>query len=169
MSASQKPATAKAEKAETDVSPAGDLEQLVEKPPGHIVVAGVDCVVNRVKTRELTLLARVVTRGMGKSLEEIDLDELGTEQIAALLVMSIPESGEAITDLIAALIEPEEKVTDDGVRKVFQKELSNPDIDVTLEVLQIVIEQEREVFPMLLGKFRVLFKVAAALFRKTGL
>lgn len=146
---------------------AKDLESLIPQLPESVTVAGVPCVVNRVRTRELMLLARVLTRGIGANMDMVDFDaENADSQMMGLLIVAIPEAGEEVVDLIRALVRPAEKLTDDALRKAFQAEMANPDVDTTMDVLGVLVRQEKETFPLLVGKARTLFAAASGLWRK---
>lgn len=144
-----------------------DFESLQPPTPEQITVAGVPCVVNRVRLRELMLLARVVTRGVGENMTMVNWDSPDVDQqLQGLLIVAIPESGEEMLDLIRVLIQPAEKITDDEVRKAFAAEMANPDVPVTLDALTVMLRQEKDTIPMLVGKFRVLLKAAMVLWRR---
>jgi hypothetical protein len=147
---------------------AKDLESLLPQLPDRVEVAGVPCVVNRIRTRELMLLARVLTRGVGSNLQMVDFDSDDVEsQIMGLLIVAIPEAGDEILDLIRALVRPEEKLSDKDPRSAtFRAAMANPEMDTTLDVLAVLVRQEKETFPLLVGKVKVLFAAASALWRK---
>jgi hypothetical protein len=147
---------------------AHDLETLIPALPSEVTVAGVLCTVNRVRTRELMLLARVLTRGIGENMKMVDFeDDAAESQILGLLVVAIPEAGDEVLDLIQALVKPAEKLPDSDPRaRAFREEMANPDVATTLDVLGVLVRQEKDTFPLLLGKFRVLFDAASALWRK---
>jgi hypothetical protein len=147
---------------------AEDLESLLPQLPDRVEVAGVPCVVNRIRTRELMLLARVLTRGVGANLRMVDFDSDDVDsQIMGLLIVAIPEAGDEILDLIRALVRPEEKLPDKDPRAAtFHAEMANPDMDTTLDVLAVLVRQEKETFPLLVGKVKVLFAAASAVWRK---
>lgn len=153
---------------ESPGDPAADLQSLIPQLPGTVTVAGVECTVNRVRTRELMLLARVLTRGIGENLQMVDFESDDAEaQIMGLLVVAIPEAGEEVVDLIRVLVRPLEKLPDQDPRAAgFHEEMQNPDVDTTLDTLAVLVRQEMETFPLLLGKFRVLFDMASAVWRK---
>jgi hypothetical protein len=144
-----------------------DLADLVPALPDNVTVAGVLCRVNRVKMRELMLLARVVTRGIGENISMVDFsgDDVDS-QIMGLLVVAIPEAGDEVLDLLRVLISPVEPIEDDDVRKAFAAEMANPDGMVALEALAVMVKQEAETFGLLAGKFRVLLTAATALWRR---
>lgn len=161
------PDTPPAVQLDTSADKTADLAALVPDPPGEMVVAGVPCVVNRVKTRELMLLARVVTRGIGENIQMVDMDNPESpEQILGLLVVALPEAGDEVLDLLRVLIQPAERITEEGTRRAFAAEMANPDVTTTLDALAIMVEQEKETFPLLVGKFRMLFRAASALWKR---
>jgi hypothetical protein len=131
-----------------------------------IDIAGIRCRVRRVRLRELMLLARVITAGVGSNLADIDLGE-GEEfqsRMMALLVMAVPEAGDELVDLFRALIEPADKLTDAQTREL-QRELANPDPTEALGVVEILARQEKDTFPLLMGKARQVFGAVSALYR----
>jgi hypothetical protein len=150
--------------------PVKDLERLVPQLPESVTVAGVLCSVNRVRTRELMLLARVLTRGIGENMKMVEFDGDAGDveaQILGLLVIAIPEAGDEILDLLRAIVRPAETLSDDDPRAAaFHAAMRNPEVDTMLDTLGVLVRQERETFPLLVGKFRVLFDAAAALWRK---
>lgn len=144
-----------------------DFESLLPAVPEQITVAGVPCVVNRVKLRELMLLARVVTRGIGENMTMVDVEADDVDQqLMGLLVVAIPESGDEMLDLIRVLIRPAEKIADEEQRNAFAAEMVNPDVALTLDALAIMLRQEKDTIPMLVGKFRDLFRGAMALWKR---
>lgn len=147
--------------------PEKDLASLIPQLPDTVTVAGVECRVNRVRMRELMLLARVVTRGIG---ENIGMVEFGGDdvdsQIMGLLVVAIPEAWEEMLDLLRVLISPVEPIQDDDVRKAFAAEMANPDAGVALDAMAVMVKQEVDTFAMLAGKFRVLLSAATAVWRR---
>lgn len=165
----QPPQQLEAPAPDTGPDKTADLQSVIPEPPGELVVAGVPCTVNRVRTRELMLLARVVTRGIGENMSMVDLekfDEGGAEQLLGLLVVALPEAGDEVLDLLRVLIQPREPITENGVRKGFAAEMENPDVSLTLDALAIMVSQERETFPLLVGKFRMLFRAASVLWTR---
>lgn len=139
-----------------------------------VTVAGVECRVKRIKLRELMLLARVLTAGVGTNLADIKLNEDGAEeQLIALLVMAIPEAGVEVCDLLRAVVEPQfEPPADEKAEKEQQRaraavnaEMRNPDPEVALDILGIVASQEKDSIPLLLGKARTVFGQVTALYR----
>lgn len=132
-----------------------------------VPVAGVECKVKRLKMRELMQAVNVVTTGAGSSMQHIDLSGAGAAEFGALLLMAIPAAGDEFTDLLGALLEPVEKLSEKDSRWVeFQAELRNPDPEVGLEVARILLEQEADTIDSLLGKGKMLFSAAQTLFRK---
>lgn len=161
------PDTPPADQPDTSADKQADLEALIPEPPGELVVAGVPCVVNRVRTRELMLLARVLTRGIGENMSMVDMEGPDADtQMLGLLIVAIPESGDEVLDLLRVLIQPREPITEKGTRTRFAEEMANPDPDTTLDALAIMVRQEKETFPLLVGKFRMLFRAASALWAK---
>lgn len=134
---------------------------------GPVTIAGVPCMVRRVRTRELMLLVRVLTAGFGPGLSAIDFKGSESDwgpQLAGLMVMAIPEAHDEFLDLLRALVEPENTL-DDEARTAFDAEIRNPDIDTSMDVIATIAAQERDTFPALLGKAKLLVGQVTALYR----
>ncbi len=155
----KKKAAAAEQKTVTDNS---DL-QVIDPKEREITVGGVQCHVRRIKTRELMLAVRVVTSGGSYALQKTDFKDRG--QIAALLLMAIPEAHEEFLDLLRALITP---VADDfgptheGYVS-FTEAMENPPIEVSLELVEVLVEQESGTFQALWGKVENLLAMTSAL------
>jgi hypothetical protein len=76
----------------------------------------------------------------------------------------VPEAGDELVDLFRALIEPADKLTDAQTREL-QRELANPDPTEALGVVEILARQEKDTFPLLMGKARQVFGAVSALYR----
>jgi hypothetical protein len=148
-----------------------DLE-VIAPPEGTVDVAGVTCTVRRIRTRELMMLARVLTAGLGDHLDLLSLgsegedDDSWQERGTALLLMAIPDAHEEVLELLRVLVVPRQKIVDEEVRNLFAKEMANPDPGVVMEVFAVLVAQEKDTFPALLGKARQVFGMVTALFAK---
>lgn len=150
--------TSPAENADTDLRVINPVEQTV-------TVAGISCRVRRIRMRELLLAARVLTSGVGPNLQTIDWDDDNVDQyVLGLLLMAIPEAYQEVLDLLRALVEPAEGLTD-AQRNAFQQEMRNPDTGLGMDVIGIMLAQERETWPVLMGKARQVVGMVSALYR----
>jgi uncharacterized protein DUF6631 len=137
-----------------------DLQDLVPTE-GTVTIAGVECTVRRIKLRELMLAARVLTAGMRDGLAAVEFEEMDGQAWIALLVAAIPEAHEELIDLIDAIVQPPDQVDADDLQRL-RTELQNPEPETLLDLLPVVVEQERETFLALLGKFQTVLKLVSA-------
>jgi hypothetical protein len=117
-----------------------------------VAVGSTKCRVKRVRTRELFMLARILTNGAGRSIQHIDFkgDE-AREQVIAALVMAVPEAPDEVLDLVKALLHPADPISKEEMAGL-QAELDNPDPDVIIDVIEVVADQERDTIGLLVGK-----------------
>jgi hypothetical protein len=118
---------------------------------GQIVVAGVTCTVRRIKLRELLYAIRVLTNGMRGGLAEVEFDQLDQSAWIGLMMSAIPNAVDEFVDLMNILIRPPDGVAKADLERV-QAELENPDPDLLLDLVPIVVAQEQQTFELLLGK-----------------
>jgi hypothetical protein len=143
-----------------------DLD-VIAPAEGVVTIVGVPCRVKRVKLLELMLLARIVTAGAGQNLGQFDWsgdEEELQGKVIAVLVMAIPEAGAETVDLLRALVQPHPDATEADKKKV-AAELGNPDPAVALDVIGVLAAQEKDTWPLLWGKARVVLSNITALYR----
>lgn len=117
-----------------------------ESPEGPVLVR-----VNRLRTRELLLLLRAVSAGVGPAMSELDFSEDTEENVGmlvGLLISGMGDAGPQLLDFMAAVVRPVGQDDRDRVRK----EMVNPDIDDTLVIVEAIVTQEMPDFERLLGK-----------------
>jgi hypothetical protein len=125
-------------------------------------IAGVPCRVRRVRTRELLLFIRVVTAGGSYSMAKVDFKD--RTQIAALLLMAVPEAHAEFLELLRVLVEPVEHLEPTDERYLaFTEQMENPEVEVTMDVIEAVVAQEQGTFEALWGKAQTLLKMRTAL------
>ncbi|MFE2751562.1 hypothetical protein ACFXGA_06115 [Actinosynnema sp. NPDC059335] len=160
MATTKRPATKPAATATADF-------EVILAEPGHLTVAGIPARVKRIRTRELMLAVRVLTSGVGAGLAHIDWDDRDNLQVnlAGLLLSAIPDAYDEFVDLVRALVEPAEPIQDSDTQRAWNQEMANPEVETTVDVIAVLVAQERDVIPVLLGKARTLLKASSALFR----
>lgn len=129
--------------------------------PATLTVAGVECTVRRIKMRELMLAARVLTAGMRDAMPSLDFSKMGEQDLAALLLTALPEAIDEFVDLLNALVVPPDQITEEALARL-RVELNNPDPDTVMDLLPILVAQERDTFLALLGKFRQTLQLMTA-------
>lgn len=128
-----------------------------------IEVDGVRCQVNRLRMRELMKLVRVLTTGVGDGITRLDYTNASQDEFAQQLfgmaIVGIPEAEDEFAELLQAVVVPVDPRHSDNVRAA----MDNPEADLVVDVIGIVIEQEKESFSALLGKLRNLLGSTASL------
>jgi len=123
-----------------------ELEALM--PDGaSITVAGVECRVRRIRTRELLRLIRIMTEGLGGRLALLDFgsaesDEDLASKVVAALVSAIPYAEDELIGFVQTVVEPRSSDVSDV--KLVASELQNPDVGTLVRVLTAVVEQEAD-------------------------
>lgn len=140
---------------------ADDLGALLAEPD-PMTIAGVPCQVRRIKTREFLALVRVLMDGLGPGAfglmdgmrEATDSTDLA-ERMTAAFMLAAPRAPDAVVNLVRALVEPTLSTRRRPESMLaFEREMSDPDIDVVLDVVEHVVHQEGEALWSLLGKAR---------------
>ena len=130
-------------------------------PEGPILVR-----VNRLRTIELLMLLRALSAGVGPALAEIDFTDDTEENVGlmvGLIITGMGEAGPQVMDFLRAVVKPVGK--DDKAR--VSKEMVNPDIEDTLEIVERIVAQEMPDFERLLGKAQTMFERMQTTYRRT--
>lgn len=136
--------------------PVKDLDAILPEN-GRIVVTtdtgnDIECEVERLKSREFLLLMRILTHGLGAGIRDIRLDTNDRDALAgellALLMLAVPEAIEEFGAFILAIVSPVDRSKAAEVAVTLQ----NPDPDVLIDALGIMVEQEADDLVMLGGK-----------------
>ena len=132
-----------------------DLAEIVPEA-GTVDVAGVPCKVRRINLLELASLLRIVTTGAGPALaalgDSLDDDDFGP-QMMGLILLSLPNAVDEMVSFIRLVVVPidDDDVPDDGTWLV------NPDPDSVLDILEVIVEQEKGDWQGLVGKAKRLW------------
>lgn len=132
---------------EPEDEPVDEAAEILQTPVGQVEVAGVECRINRMKTREMFALLRIVTLGgtnvdmVASVFEKGQSEEVMAQKLFAAILVTIPSAENDVVDLIRKMVGKTDAATPDEWVKV-QRELANPDLDVTLAVVQAIVEQE---------------------------
>lgn len=123
-----------------------------------LTVDGVECKVNRLKTKEFLALMRVLTAGLGPGLSQVDLDFSDGETVArdmsALMMLAVPNATAEFAVFLASVVEP----IDGGQKGHVGKYLhDNPDLDVMIDVFEAVAVQEKDDLAALAGKLQAVW------------
>lgn len=133
-----------------------DVEALAPSPDTVTLESGLVVRVERLRTRGMFKLLKVVTRGGGPILMQMPLDFNDTEafvqQFLAVVMMAVPEAEDEAIDFIRAMVTPAEfdenaktKAAQQRNRDLIEelvKELEDPEIGDTLEIIMKIVQNE---------------------------
>lgn len=135
-----------------------DTEAIQADPSICTLMDGTEVYVERLKTRQLFRLLKVLTTGAGEFLSTIQLSaEMNTEEFAgnllAALVIAIPEAEDEAMEFIISMVSPvgiiEGKKLSDIETEInvdkyahLQEILFNPEIEDTITIIERVIQVE---------------------------
>jgi hypothetical protein len=146
--------------------------------PTNLTIMGIPATVRRLQTREIMTGIRILVNEMGAGITELDLTTLMTTpdpddedakaafdkartDLLGFLMVAAPGAADEVLKLLAGLVEA--KDPKDG--NVLESIMYNPPLGVTIDVIGVVFEQEREDLGALMGKARQLLGYAQALQR----
>jgi hypothetical protein len=149
-----------------DVTPTdkvGQAEEIEEilPTPGIVEIEGVRCQVGRLRTREVFSLMKILTGSgaavslLSRVFSDSDPEQIGQNMMAAFLV-ALPHAEDQAIEFIARVVEAPKR-QEAKVAAV----LANPPLDVTMGVIQTIIEQEA-------GELSRLGKAARSWWETTG-
>lgn len=130
-----------------------DLEVILPEH-GEVQVGEYKVRVRRIKSREFFALMRIITKGLGEGLASFrfSFDAEDPEQMQAdmlaVLAIAIPEAIEEVAQFLKAITEPVNPSETAAVAAA----LENPEVEVTMDILGVMLEQERDDIGPLLGK-----------------
>ena len=136
----------------TEEKPVDDLLAILPDG-GTIRVGAVEARVNRLKGREFLGLMRVLTKGLGGGLPQLDLKGEGDEvqaQLVGMFLVAVPNAIAEFIEFLMTIVEP----VHESERARLAVEMQNPDPDVLLDILGVVAIQEKDDLSTLVGKAR---------------
>jgi hypothetical protein len=141
-----------------------DLDPIIPET-GMVTVDGIRCRVRRMKTREVFALARVLGNGLGMAVldADLDMDDPSTlrAQVMGILLIAVPNVPDEVIGFVREVLEPVDADRKGDLRVA----LSNPEFDVLLETLSVVLDQEQGSLVEWLGKATALAKAGRKLMR----
>lgn len=157
-----------------------ELDRLDPQPVTHKLSTGLAVELNRLRTRQFFRLLRVLTHGAGPAVVQAGLDfSAGAEQFATQLVtlvaMSIPDAEQEAITFLQSMCKPagladkakpskQEQQDDEALWEQFNKDLFNPEIEDTLDLVELIVKQEAPELQALGKKLQRMLK----LFQATG-
>ena len=159
-----------------------ELDRLDPQPVLCKMSTGFELEIVRMRTRQFFRLLRVLTHGAGPALMQTGLDfsAEGSEfasKLLVLVVMSIPDAESEAVGFLQTMCKPAGEVARPGGKLTkaetdanqalwaqFAEELHNPELTDTLDLIEVIINQEAPELQALGKKLQTIL----ALFRKTG-
>lgn len=148
------------------------------------LVSGTELVLQDLRARQFFKLLRIITHGAAPLLPSLNLSgdttpEEWTQQFLAIIMMAIPESEQETIEFIASMIKPaglvelgplkrklseEEKKINDNLWDAVERDLSNPELEDLVTIIEAIVKNEAEDLKALGKRLQGMFKLAA----KTG-
>jgi len=159
-----------------------ELDRIDPQPRVHKLSTGFEMEVVRLRTRQFFRLLRILTHGAGPALTQTQLNFEGEAaefagKLLTLVLMSIPDAEAEAIAFLASMCRPhgiidkaESQLTKQELQankdkwEQFGEELHNPELGDTLDLIEIIIEQESGELQALGKKVRRMFEM----FRRTG-
>lgn len=133
-----------------------DLGTILPEPT-TLTIDGIPAQVRRLKSREFLTLMRVITAGLGSGIRDIRLDVNDAEALQsdmmAILFIAVPNSIEDFGQFLSMIVEPREANNKDQANRL-DRIMANPEPDVLIDVLGIMVLQEKDDMVALAGKAR---------------
>lgn len=134
---------------------------------GEVEIDGIRCTVKRLKTIEMLSLVRVLTRGLGQSMQEVRLDfdsEEVASDLAALMVIAIPEAVDEFVTFLHSVVVPIDSTRHSDLKVA----LANPPIETLLDVAEVIATQEKDDLKSLVGKAQSMWTRMQSLYGGQG-
>jgi hypothetical protein len=159
-----------------------ELDRLDPQPATCTLSTGLAVDLVRLRTRQFFRLLRVLTHGAGPAMVQAGLDfssepEQFTQKLLMLVVMSIPDAETEAIGFLQSMLRPsgitdkpdsqltkQQSEDNKALWERYNKDLFNPELDDTLELIEAIVRQEAPELQALGKKLQRTF----ALFRATG-
>jgi hypothetical protein len=137
-----------------------ELDRLDPQPVAHTLTTGLEVEIVRLRTRQFFRLLRVLTHGAGPAVMRAGLDfkaggEQFAQQLLTLILMSIPDAEQEAVGFLQSMCKPaglddkpesqlSKKAKEDNTARwaQFNTDLFNPELEDTLDLMEIIIRQE---------------------------
>lgn len=138
-----------------------DVDSIAAEPVPITLSSGERVHIERLKTRQLFKLLKVLTRGAGEALSSLDIStdmdaEEFTGQLLAAVVISIPEAEDEAIEFIQSMVSPvgliipprskDDKKKNDDLYDAIASSLYNPELEDTINIIeQVVVNEASEI------------------------
>lgn len=166
-----------------------ELDRLSPGVQEHVLTTGFPVEIVRMKTRQFFRLLKILTHGAGPRMIEQGLDfsadpSAFAARFAALVAMSIPDAESETIDFLRSMCQPaglaggtggkqpsqmsrQETENDAKLWEEFQRELFNPDIEDTVDLVEVIVRREAADVQALGKKLMSLLELAGKLGQDT--
>ena len=148
----------------TDEKQQDDLNVIVPEKGGVVTIDGVNYRVKRIKLIELASFMRVVSTGVGPAMMQAGAlfdneDDVGG-QIAGMTIVALPNAVEEFIAFLNTVLVPVDETQDAAI--------VNPDPEAVLDVVALMVEQEKDDWQALAGKARKMWEATVQPLLPTG-
>jgi len=159
-----------------------ELDRLDPQPETCKLSTGLEVDIVRMRTRQFFRLLRVLTHGAGPALTQAQLNFSGdaadfAQKLLTLVVISIPDAENEAVQFLASMCRPsgvvdkpssqltkQEAAENTALWDRFNEDLHNPELEDTIDLIEIIVRQEAPELQALGKKLQRVFK----LFQATG-
>jgi hypothetical protein len=159
-----------------------ELDRIDPQPETCKLSTGLQVDIVRMRTRQFFRLLRVLTHGAGPALTQAQLDFSGdasefAKKLLTLVLISIPDAENEAVQFLASMCRPsgvvdkpssqltkQEAAENTALWDRFNEDLHNPELEDTIDLIEIIVRQEAPELQALGKKLQRVFK----LFQATG-
>lgn len=150
-----------------------DVDTIISDPTPLVLTSGIEVNVERLKTRQLMRLMKILTRGAGAAVaemrigEDTDASEFAGQMVAAI-IFSIPEAENETIEFVRSMVSPvgivsrpnkEQREANQEIIERLDVEFDNPEPEDLVSVLEQVVTVEAEHLVALGKRLAALLKV----------
>jgi len=135
-----------------------DIDTILAEPKEVTLLSGNIYLIQRLKTRQLMKMLRILTKGLGDAITEYRFDPDNGEEfmqtIFALAAIAIPEAEDETIEFLQSMLLPKGYVenpktkADEGKNETlyaqFATELFNPEVEDLIDLVEAIFEAEKE-------------------------
>lgn len=149
-----------------------DIDTVASEPEPLVLSTGLPVEIQRLKTRQTMRLMKILTRGAGAALSDLNFsgDEDNMTQLLGTVLFSIPEAEDETVEFIRSMLLPAGLIADPRTKAEneanaalldrLDEEMDNPELDDLVTIFEKVVELERDHLTALGKRVAALLKVA---------
>jgi hypothetical protein len=131
-----------------------DIEEILPDE-ATVTISGIQCRVERIKTRGLAMFMRVIGASVGTRITSLNISSDPNEaakELIGILMIAIPNAIDNTLAFVKMVVKP---INEDDA-KALDAALFDPEPEELLDVIMVIVEQEKGNFAALWGKARTL-------------